>query len=69
MSYNNIQWLPAKREKRTKDCHSISNGVKCSRCGCFQELPSRFCKDCGGHFDGELVKVTTFERSFKKWHE
>jgi hypothetical protein len=68
-----IQWLPAKRERRTKDCHSISNGVECNRCRKFQTYPTRFCGDCGGKFNGELpIKNKYAERNarrFKTWHE
>ena len=62
---NAIQWIESRKERRTKDCHTVSYGVKCSRCGCFQDSPSRFCKDCGGRYDGELTKKS--EKRFSLW--
>ena len=63
---NSIIWIPSKRERRTKDCHAISNGVECSRCRCFEIYEKRFCPDCGGRFDGELpVKNKYAERKMR----
>ena len=63
---NSIIWIPAKRERRTKDCHSISHGVECSRCRKFQTYETRFCGDCGGKFNGELpVKNKYAERKLR----
>ena len=52
-----IDWVASTKEKRTKDCHSISHGYKCSKCGQWEELKSRYCKGCGGHFDGKIEKI------------
>lgn len=49
-----IEWIPTKREHRTKNCHSLTSGVECSNCKTFEEYPVRFCKGCGGRFNGEL---------------
>lgn len=57
---NEIQWIPAKREKRTLNVHAVSYGVECSRCHCFQSYTSRFCQDCGGWFDGEIFKKNSY---------
>lgn len=69
---NKIRWIPSQRERRTKDCHSISHGVECSRCRKFQTYETRFCGDCGGYFDGELpIKNNYSERKMKGtkiWH-
>lgn len=54
MSENAILWLKATRERRTSTVHAITYGVECSRCRCFQEYETRFCKDCGGRYDGPL---------------
>lgn len=62
-----IQWLPDKVEKRTKDCHSILRGVKCNRCGNFELVKKRYCSECGGHFDGEVFKFIDNRRRSKKW--
>lgn len=68
-----IRWMPSKRERRTKTCHAISNGVECNRCHCFEIYPRRFCPDCGGRFNGELpVKNGYAERNirrFEKWQK
>ena len=68
-----IMWVKSKRERRTKDCHAISNGVECNRCHCFEIYPRRFCPDCGGRFNGELpVKNNYAERNvrrFNKWQK
>ena len=61
---NEIQWLNAKKEIKSKNCHTVRHGVKCNRCGCFQDSPSRFCKDCGGKFNGELPNKNFKERLF-----
>ena len=69
---NSIFWIPSKRERRTKNCHAITNGVECSRCRCFEEYQRRFCPDCGGKYNGELpIKNKYAERKFrgtKQWH-
>lgn len=72
MDNNIIQWIPSKRERKLKNCHAITFGVECSRCKCFQEYESRFCKDCGGKYDGILPKFNKYsERKLKeinRWH-
>lgn len=69
---NTIVWIPSKRERRTKDCHAISNGVECSRCRCFELYERRYCPDCGGEFLGELrIKNKYAERKIRGgngWH-
>jgi hypothetical protein len=69
---NSIIWITSKRERRTKICHAITNGVECSRCRCFEEYPRRFCPDCGGKFNGELpIKNKYAERKIRgarQWH-
>ena len=62
-----IEWIPTKRERRTRDCHSITNGVECSKCRTFEEYPSRFCKGCGGIFQGELPQfVEKMNKRFRR---
>ena len=62
-----IQWLPDKRERRSKDCHSISHGFKCDHCGNFESEKKRYCSGCGGHFNGEIIKKTERIWRSKKW--
>ena len=49
-----IVWLKATRERRTANIHAVTYGVECSRCRCFQDYETRFCKDCGGRYTGPL---------------
>ena len=75
-----IQWLPTKREKRTRDCHSVSYGVECSKCRHFESEATRYCSLCGGKYDGVIsIKnlsrhenyqdVSGRVRRIKRWHE
>ena len=64
---NSIYWIPARRERKTKLVHAVSNGVECSRCRCFEIYERRFCPDCGGRFNGELsIKNKYAERKFAR---
>lgn len=62
-----IEWIPSDKEKKTRYCHSISHGFRCSKCGQWEELTSRYCKGCGGHFDGEVEKINDKVWRSKKW--
>ena len=52
-----IDWIISTRDKSTRDVKSIRYGVECSTCKHFQDIPTRYCPDCGGKFDGELIKI------------
>lgn len=60
-----IQWLPDKIEKRTKNCHSIMKGYKCNRCENFEFVKKRYCSNCGGYFNGEVFKFLDNHRRSK----
>lgn len=66
---SSIQWLPTKRERKTKDCHSISYGVECSVCRNFESEAKRFCSSCGGRYNGVLVdkKLLGRVRRYEQW--
>ena len=68
-----ITWIPARREKDAKGCHAVTYGVECNRCKGFQFVPSRYCKDCGGRFDGNLDVINKYsERKFggqNRWRD
>lgn len=60
-----IVWLKATRHSRTEKVHAVTYGVECSRCRCFQDYETRFCKDCGGRYMGPLPIFN--KRSEKKF--
>lgn len=63
-----IRWIPAKRERKTKDCHSISYGVECSVCRNFESETKRFCSSCGGRYNGILVDKKSSGRARRRYY-
>lgn len=50
-----IMWIPAMKKKHTRDCNTTRYGFECSKCKNFEDVLKRYCSDCGGRYDGELV--------------
>ena len=50
-----IQWVETTRKKHTKDCNTTRYGVECDNCKRFQDSPTKFCADCGGVYNGEII--------------
>lgn len=53
---SNIEWNNARYEVNSKIGQTIMLGFSCSECGAFSQVKSRFCRECGGKYDGSVKK-------------
>lgn len=65
---NEIDWLPYKKIRKTKEVMACTFGFVCNRCGNFESYKKRYCSSCGGHFNGELDIIAKNTRRFYNGH-
>lgn len=51
-----IEWIESTFESHTENTSCKINGYVCSNCGKFEHIKSRYCRDCGGRYAGEIKK-------------
>lgn len=59
-----IEWNNAKYETYSKIGQTIMLGFSCSNCGAFSQVKSRFCRECGGRYDGSVKKDVADANNF-----
>lgn len=59
-----IEWIEMRLEYKSSKGHTIMYGYGCSHCGCFVLAKSQFCKDCGGRYEGKIMKEKSRDFEF-----
>lgn len=59
-----IEWNNAKYEVHSKIGQTVYLGFGCSNCGTFSQVKSRFCRECGGRYDGNVKKDKADKHTF-----
>ena len=49
-----IEWNESTFESHTANTSCTIKGYVCSNCGKFEQIKSRYCRDCGGRYEGEI---------------
>lgn len=60
-----IEWNNARYEVNSKVGQTIMLGFSCSECGTFSQVKSRYCRECGGKYDGSIKKDLYDANNFK----
>lgn len=50
-----IEWNESTFESHSPNCYVKIIGFSCSNCGKFEQIKGRYCRCCGGKYEGEII--------------